>query len=145
MIYKQYKFKFYLNARHAVYTNGVLGDIHTRSWEFILHIIKGKSEFSQFSVIMNSIQEYFEKYQDQYLNEVAPFDVINPTLENAADFFKNEISEILNKQGWMMLMMEVSETPSRTYVINMLDDIELSEDQAADTVSNLILERVRNS
>lgn len=27
MRYKQYKFKFYLNARHAIYRDGVMGQV----------------------------------------------------------------------------------------------------------------------
>lgn len=145
MIYKQYKFKFYLNARHAIYTDGVLGKPHTHSWEFVLHIVKGRTEFNQFSIIDKTVQDFFAPYQDRYLNSIPPFDVINPTLENTADYFRTALSERLNSIGWMLIMLEVSETPARTYVISLLDDIELSENQAADAVSNLILDRVRKS
>ena len=31
MRFRQYKFKFYLNARHGIYKNGVLGEVHGRS------------------------------------------------------------------------------------------------------------------
>ena len=44
----------------------------------------------------------------------------------------------------ILIMMEMSETPSRTYVINLLDDIELSEDQMLNTFTDLILENIRN-
>lgn len=143
MRYKQYKFKFYLNARHAIYNNGVLGDVHTHSWEFVLYIVKARKEFSQFSQIEEAMENYFEPFQDKCINDIEPFNVINPTLENVADYFKEALSEILNKMGWVLLMMEMSETPARTYVISLLDDVEMSDDQTIDTVTDLILERVR--
>jgi len=145
MRYKQYKFKFYLNARHAIYLDGVLGETHTHSWEFVLYIVKARKEFSQFSQIEKAIEDYFDQYQDKNINEIQPFNVINPTLENVADYFKDALSEILNKMGWVLLMMEMSETPSRTYVISLLDDVEMSDDQTIDTVTDLILEKVRGN
>ncbi len=145
MRYKQYKFKFYLNARHAIYTDGVLGNPHTHSWEMVFHIVKANKEFNKFGVIERNLSEFFDKYQDKYINDLEPFNVINPTLENVADYFKDEVSKILNKLGWVLLMMEMSETPARTYVISLLDDVEMSEDQTIDTITDLILEKVRGA
>ena len=48
MRYKQYKFKFYLNARHAIYRDGVMGQVHPHTWEITLNVIKGRDEFVEF-------------------------------------------------------------------------------------------------
>lgn len=145
MRYKQYKFKFYLNARHAIYHEGELGEVHPHTWEFVLFVVKARHEFTQFHIIENKIEQCLDEYQDKYINEIAPFDVVNPTLENVADYFKDRFSELLNKEGWLLIMMEMSETPSRTYVITLLDDIELSESQTLNTFTDTFLERVRGN
>ena len=41
MRYQQYKFKFYMDARHAIYIGGKLGEVHPHTWEIALHVVKG--------------------------------------------------------------------------------------------------------
>lgn len=120
--YKQYKFKFYLNARHAIYIDGILGAMHPHTWEITLHVIKMQNNFIQFAELEKKIEVFIDQYQDQELNAIPPFDTINPTLENCCDYFKEELSKILNQEGWLFLMIEMSETPSRSYVISMIDE-----------------------
>lgn len=126
--YKQYKFKFYLNARHAIYIDGVLGSMHPHTWEITLNVIKCRDDFIEFNKLERKIEEFMKQYQDKALNEVAPFDVINPTLENCCDYFKEQIGGILEQDGWILLMMEMSETPSRSYVISMIDEEDINQE-----------------
>lgn len=44
MRFRQYKFKFYLNARHGIYKNGVLGEVHPHTWEIVINVVKGRDE-----------------------------------------------------------------------------------------------------
>lgn len=145
MRYQQYKFKFYLNARHAIYINGVLGEPHPHTWEIILHVVRGKNQFVQFDVLEKKVEEFMDQYQNQTLNDVHPFDMINPTVENCAHYFKDKLMEILNHEGWIFLMLEVSENPSRSYVISMIDEQEIGRDQALNTLTDFILEDIRNA
>jgi 6-pyruvoyltetrahydropterin/6-carboxytetrahydropterin synthase len=43
-------------------------------------------------------------------------------MENCAHYFKDRLLEILNKDGWIFLMMEMSESPARSYVINLMEE-----------------------
>ena len=120
--FRQYKFKFYLNARHAIYIGGRLGAIHPHTWEISLNVIKNSDDFIEFHKLEKEIEKFMSKYQDKTLNDVEPFDAVNPTLENCCNYFKNELSRILAEQDWKLLMMEMSETPSRSYVISLVDE-----------------------
>lgn len=126
--YKQYKFKFYLNARHAIYINGVLGTTHPHTWEIIINVIKKRNGFIEFNKLEKKIEQFMSIYQDKMLNDVPPFDIVNPTLENCCDYFKERISDILEQDGWVLLMIEMSETPSRSYVISMIDEEDVEQD-----------------
>lgn len=116
---KQYKFKFYLNAKHAIYRNEVLGEVHPHTWEITLHIAKKEDAFVQFYELEEEVQKYMDLYQGHLLNDMPPFDVLNPTLENCCEYFKDRFTEILTEKGWALIMMEMSDTPSHSYVINM--------------------------
>ncbi len=144
MRYKQYKFKFYLNARHAIYMDGKLGQSHPHTWEIVLNVLKGSNQFVQFHTLEEKVEQFMERYQDQYLNEVEPFDRLNPTLENCCEYFKEQLVEILNKEGWIFLMMEMSETPSRSYVISLIDEGETEEMQTINSLTDLLLEEIKS-
>ncbi len=142
--YRQYRFKFYLNARHAIYINGNLGEIHPHTWEITIHVIKGKDGFVAFDVLEKSIESFMDNYQDKFLNEVEPFDVVNPTLENCCHYFKDKISEILAEQGWLFLMMEMSETPTRSYVISIADETETDRERSINMLVDMVLDDIKN-
>jgi len=120
--YQQYKFKFYLNARHAIYLDGNLGQMHPHTWEITLHVIKIKEDFIPFTELEKEIEGFISTYQDKELNSLEPFDALNPTLENCCNFFRNQLTRILEDKGWLLLLIEMSETPSRSYVVSLISD-----------------------
>ncbi|PYG85026.1 6-pyruvoyltetrahydropterin/6-carboxytetrahydropterin synthase [Ruminiclostridium sufflavum DSM 19573] len=120
--HRQYKFKFYLNASHAIFINGALGSRHTHTWEISIHLLKILDEFIKFTSFESHIEALLEEYQDKFINEVEPFNIINPTLENICTYFKDRIRELVNCEGWILLLIEISETPTRSYVINLLTE-----------------------
>lgn len=121
MLYRQYKYKFYLNLNHSIRIDGKQGAVHPHTWEISMDIISTDKVFTQFSQIEKRMEKLLEKYQDRYINEIPPFDTINPTLENACEFFLELIQKDIKDTGWILLMIEISETPSRSYMINVIE------------------------
>lgn len=144
MRYSQYKFKFYLNASHAIYINGTLGERHPHTWEITIQVLKEKEEFIEFGELEKKIEKWMSRYQDQLLNAVPPFDRINPTMENCCDYFKEAFRQILVNAGWVLLMIEMSETPTRSYVINLFDEDskEVIDNYNSDKVADNILKGI---
>ena len=124
MRYTEYTFKFYVNANHAIYLNGVLGQNHPHTWEISLDTIKVKDDFVQFDFIEKEVEKYFSFYQDININAVDPFTAVNPTLENLCEHFKNDLSDLLARNGWLLQRIEMSETPARSYIIDLSDEVE---------------------
>jgi len=120
MLYKQYKYKFYLNMNHSVMMNGTRGQIHSHTWEIAMGIAMASSDMVRFSDIEKKVNMLLDKYQDKYLNDIKPFDVRNPTLENVCDYLYWQVSKEIGESGWMLLNMEMSETPSRVYQVSEL-------------------------
>lgn len=117
MRHDQYRFRFYLNASHGIYLGGELGEIHPHTWEIVLNVLKTTEDFSPFHEVEKMCDAYLSNYQDVLINEIPPFTTINPTLENLAAYFKEEIQKRLRERGWLLLSIELSETPARTYII----------------------------
>ncbi|MBE5884304.1 MAG: 6-pyruvoyl tetrahydrobiopterin synthase [Lachnospiraceae bacterium] len=121
MLYRQYKYKFYLNMNHSVEMEGRMGEIHSHTWEISMGIALAQEGFVRFSDIEKQVNEMLEVYQDKYLNEMPPFNMMNPTVENMCNYLYEKISEKLRESGWLLLIMEISETPSRVYQVSSIN------------------------
>ncbi len=125
-IYRQYKLKFYLNMNHFIIINGQNGEVHPHTWEICVSVISSQEKMTPFVNIERKMDEIMGQYQDKLLNNCAPFDKIVPMVENAAKYFFRLIQDNIMQEGWILLMLELSETPTRSYIINALfseDDI----------------------
>lgn len=122
-----YRFKFYLNGGHSILIDGHQGQVHPHTWEFSLKILLQKEEFIEFNVFEKAINLFFEKYQNQTLNGVKPFDVIMPTLENMVDYFGEQLRFIIRSVGGELMEIEGSETPTRSYLVSFEGDSDYLE------------------
>jgi 6-pyruvoyltetrahydropterin/6-carboxytetrahydropterin synthase len=118
--YNQYRFSFYLNANHGIYIDSVMGDVHPHTWQISIHAVKCEDSFVMFSDVEREVENYLSQYQNKLFNDFKPFDIINPTLENIAVYLLENMQAILNAIGWYIFNIEVSESPSRSYVISLL-------------------------
>lgn len=121
-VYKQYKFKFYLNMNHYIINDGKPGEVHPHTWELIISVVSERSEMTPFVNIERRIDQIMDHYQDKLLNDCEPFDKIVPTVENAARYFFRLIQDEIIREDWILLMLELSETPTRSYIINAFFD-----------------------
>lgn len=127
MQYNQYRFKFYFNASHAIYLQGELGQSHPHTWEIVIHSVKITDSFVRFEDIEKTIETFLKRFQDVSINTVEPFTTTNPTLENICTYFKECIQEMLYEKGWLLLSIELSETPTRSYVISVSNQLDKNE------------------
>lgn len=153
MRHDQYRFRFYLNASHGIFLPGELGEIHPHTWEIVLNVLKTTEDFSPFHDIEEMCDFYLSGYQDVLINEIPPFTTINPTLENLTVYFKEEIQKRLRDKGWLLLSIELSETPARTYIISTVNeayegnvslDVE-SEESMQNELDNIVNRKVMSN
>ena len=95
-LYREYKFKFYLNANHYIIINGKNGQTHPHTWEFVFYIMKSEGEFVLFNKFEKAIEEYLEKFQGRVMNEIRPFDTVVPTLENISRLTEKQVVEVID-------------------------------------------------
>ncbi len=136
-LYREYRIKAYLNMNHYINIEGRSGETHPHTWEFVLTLITKNDEFIQFSNFERLIEDFMDKYQDKVLNEVEPFNIINPTLENVCEYFANEIRIAVRKRGGQLASLEGSETPTRTYILSFKSD-----DQYVDDFKEITTEKI---
>lgn len=123
-LYHEYRLKFYLNARHYIIINGNRGETHPHTWEFAINIQFAPSSFVEFNTFEEGIKDFLDKYQNKVLNDEEPFITILPTLENMTDYFAKEFFQIIYEIGGTLIRIEASETPTRSYIVNLLTEEE---------------------
>ncbi len=138
MRYSQYKFSFYLNASHAIYIDGTLGAAHPHTWEIVLKAIRSQKGMMLFHEVEKKIEEFLDRYQNRFINDFEPFDVMNPTLENITAYLLDCLDDILEPLGWVIFYIEVSETPTRSYIISRVENNRISELQDRNMITDII-------
>lgn len=143
-IFREYRLKFYLNARHFIIIGRQKSDTHPHTWEFALTILIRRREFVEFNTFEKRINEYLEQYQDRILNEVEPFDSVLPTLENMVDHFTREFYDMIKAIGGELLSVEGSEGPSRSYILDLREQNESmdSVDRRSDNIMSDIIDSI---
>jgi 6-pyruvoyltetrahydropterin/6-carboxytetrahydropterin synthase len=63
-----------------------------------------------FREIKNQTKVVVKRLDHQYLNDVAPFDEINPTAENIAKYFYDEVGLLINNQDVRVKEVTIWET-----------------------------------
>ncbi len=116
---RQYRIKFYLNARHFIIIDGHKGETHPHTWELVLDIRFGRDSFVEFRTFESGITDYLAKYQNQIMNEVDPFDTVMPTLENIVDAFAEDFYALIHDIGGVLTRIEASETPTHSYILDL--------------------------
>lgn len=146
--FREYRLKFYLNARHYIIIGGNKGEVHPHTWEFTLQIRFGRGAFTQFSTFERGINDYLAPYQNTTMNEMPPFDSILPTLESMTDHFAEEFRKIIHNIHGILVSVEASETPTRSYIVNIEDsggdqeDDEYTQEQIRSEVMDAVLDQI---
>lgn len=117
--YSTYKLTSYINASHAVRWEGGMGKEHMHTWAVICEIHVNNNQMVPFNQIENELKEVSSRVSGKFLNEVPPFDHVNPTLENLTTYFFQVITELLRKRNAVLTRLEIGESPTRFYCITL--------------------------
>lgn len=121
-IRREYRLKFYLNAQHYVVFNGVKGEAHPHTWEFVLSIRTLCDAMTPFHVYEQGINAYLAGFQDTILNDTPTFAQKQPSLEGIVETFASEFDRIVCEKGGSLCSVEGSEGPTRSYIVYIDDD-----------------------
>lgn len=111
-----YKFKFFLNASHALRWKEGDGENHPHTYEIMCEVeLKG---FLKFNEIEDSIHLVIDPLEGQFLNNLPAFEKVNPTLEELSAYLFRRIDQQLESLKCELLRIEVGESPTRYYCLS---------------------------
>lgn len=115
---RTYKLKSYINASHAVRWESGTGKRHNHTWEIICEL-HTSSEMVAFFDIEKDLRAALNELSGQFLNDLPEFKEVNPTVENVTEYLFDKIDGILRRSGAELLRIEVSDSPTRSYCIDV--------------------------
>ncbi|MDO4535674.1 MAG: 6-carboxytetrahydropterin synthase [Clostridium perfringens] len=113
----QYRFKFYVSARHYSNISGASTILHPHTWELTLLISSSKNQLIEFSYLETKISQYLKNFEQKSLNTLEAFINKSCTTEDIAYTFFEDISNVILKDDIILDCLELSENPTRTFII----------------------------
>lgn len=81
-------------------------DIHGHTW--VVEVFASSNQVEErtgfaldFLILKKKVDELTSKFDHKFINEVKPFDKINPSTENLAKFFYQEVKAIMPDGSWL--------------------------------------------
>jgi len=88
--------------------------MHGHNWkvevEMVAHQLNQVGMGIDFKEIKKATKDVAKRLDHRYLNDIAPFDKVNPTAENIAAYFYQQLAEMLNKDTIKVSTVTVWET-----------------------------------
>ena len=114
----EYRYKFDINISHSNESTFEKKHIHSHNISITVFVINNEQEFILYDEIEDTIKSYIEQFNKRYINGIKPFDKIIPTIENIGMEFYRNLKIILGENNYILTRLEISEIPTRTYIIN---------------------------
>ena len=110
-----YKLSFFLNASHIVRVDHNMTSRHPHTFSITCWV--KATEFKRFGEMEDCVNQVINQLNNSFLNEIPPFNKLNPTLENLTNYLFDQISAQLSKIDCHLTRLEVAESPVRSYCI----------------------------
>ena len=89
--------------------------LHGHNWQVEVSVCSQVLDDSGIAIDFREIKKQtklvVKRLDHQYLNDIKPFDVLNPTAENIAKYFFEEIDILINNQYVKVKEVTIWETP----------------------------------
>ncbi|WP_027389908.1 6-carboxytetrahydropterin synthase QueD [Chrysiogenes arsenatis] len=110
----------FASAHNLRYYDGNCENLHGHNWQVFLYVrgetLQPKTEMLvDFKVLKHELRAIMKHLDHTYLNELAPFDQVNPTSENLARYIFQQMSQALLDHAIdnaYVYKVEVYETPT---------------------------------
>ena len=89
--------------------------LHGHNWGVEVMVFSNKLDETGIAIDFREIKKQTKvvakRLDHQYLNEIKPFDALNPTAENIAKYFFDEVGLLINTQDVKVKEVTIWETP----------------------------------
>ncbi|QNU66956.1 6-carboxytetrahydropterin synthase [Ruminiclostridium herbifermentans] len=116
-MFEGFKLKYRLNAKHSLSNDAKNIHPHTFEISLLFEQLQLEKKVDLYS-IDRIIENFLLLYQNKYLNDISPFNQLEPSIENMGNVFYEEFKVILHNEQLNLIQLEISETPLRVYLVS---------------------------
>lgn len=95
--------------------SGDCARLHGHNWQVEVSVSSNVLDDNGIAIDFREIKKQtklvIKRLDHQYLNEIKPFDVLNPTAENIAKYFFDEVGLLINNEDIKVKEVLIWETP----------------------------------
>ncbi|MEL7656461.1 MAG: 6-pyruvoyl-tetrahydropterin synthase-related protein, partial [Bacillota bacterium] len=143
MGFRGYKFKYKLIVFQNFQDREDPSSLYAKNFEITLFISSTKTKLMRFDEIDAIIEKTIGKYSKKVLDQIPPFNELEPTLENMGSVFYQFLKKDLTLAGASLAILEINESPVRTFIVNEANTQErLIIGDKKINVSSLLVENV---
>lgn len=113
----RYRYKFNINISHSIEMTLEKKHIHSHDISITVFVVDNEQEFILYDDTEATIKLYLDLYNKKYINDIKPFDKVMPTIENMGNEFYRNLKIILGENNYILTRLEISEIPTRTYIV----------------------------
>lgn len=103
------------SAAHQLRFNDTVEPLHGHDWKVTLSVgsvdLDDLGLVCDFHTIQREMKEIIRPFKNANLNDVYPFDTINPTAENVARYIGESVAKRVNCEHARVLWCRVTESP----------------------------------
>lgn len=108
------------SAHKLVNYDGPCKNLHGHNWKVRVGIICEKTDelglTIDFGIVKKELNSIIDRFDHHFLNELDCFKDVNPTSENIAKYFYNEMSKNINVEGCKVSEVEVWESDKSSMI-----------------------------
>jgi len=152
--FKGYKLKHKLIVLQSFQDDTDPSSVYAKPYDVTLFISSVNPGLIRFDELEAVIIRTLERYSEKNITRIPPFDELEPTLENMGNVFYQQIRQNLARIGMSLEMLEINESPIKTYIVNATSTNEklfisdkkvkisslLVDNIVSQTISNLVSE-----
>jgi len=104
------------SAHRLIQYNGECERLHGHNWKVLVSVssemLDNLGMVMDFKILKDKTKALIARLDHQYLNEIPPFNEINPTTENISKYLFDELSKAINTELIKVSRVEVWESPT---------------------------------
>ena len=98
--------------------------LHGHNWQVEVSVCSNVLDDNGIAIDFREIKKQtklvIKRLDHQYLNEIKPFDVLNPTAENIAKYFFDEVGLLINNENIKVKEVLIWETPRSAVTLSLI-------------------------
>ena len=106
--------RYFSSAHNLRGYQGNCEELHGHNWKVAVQVAAEKLDSTgmvmDFKVLKKELNKVIQKLDHKYLNDIPPFDTLNPSSENIAHFIFQELKKAINKERLRVSKISVWES-----------------------------------